>query len=135
MATTVVPIPESFSSPWPAAKILRFASAMAALNDPSGRSSLSTATARELATSPASKPPMPSATTKSVSSSPSPTSRASSLFWRTLPASVRPYGCSSRKGKYLLLVPEGGRADPDDVPVSQGRGPHGLAPVDEGTVG
>src|SRR5215210_9000555 len=89
----------------------------------------------ELATSPASNPPMPSATTKSVSSSPSPTSMESSLFWRTFPASVRPNGCSSRKGTYLLLVPEGGRADPYGVPASQGRGPDGLAFVDEGPVG
>src|SRR5215217_7860743 len=88
----------------------------------------------ELATSPASKPPMPSATTKSVSSSPSPTSRASSLFWRTLPASVTPNGCSSRKGKPLLLVPERGRAYPDGVPVPYGCGAHGLAPVHEGAV-
>src|SRR5919107_2494361 len=134
MATTVVPIPESFSSVRPAARILRFASAMAVLNDPSGRSSLRTSTARELATSPPSKPPMPSATTKSVSSSPSPTSSASSLFWRTLPASVTPNGCNSRKGTVLLLVPEGGRADPDGVAVSQGRGPNCLAPVYEGPV-
>src|SRR5215212_8485483 len=134
MATTVVPIPESFSSVRPAAKILRFASAMAVLNDLSGRSSLRTSTARELATSPASKPPMPSATTKSVSSSPSPTSKASSLFWRTLPASVTPNGCSSRKGTVLLLVPEGGRADPDGVPVPQWRGTHGLVPVHESPV-
>src|SRR5215211_5396596 len=34
----------------------------------------------------------------------------------------------------LLLVPEGGRADPDGVPVPQGRGAHGLAPVHEGPV-
>src|SRR5829696_5368731 len=134
MATTVVPIPESFSSVRPAASILRFASAMAVSNDLSGRRSLRTSTAKELATSPASKPPMPSATTKSVSSSPSPTSSASSLFWRTLPASVRPNGCNSRKGTVLLLVPEGGRADPDGVAVSQGRGPNCLAPIHEGPV-
>src|SRR5829696_1800199 len=134
MATTVVPIPESFSSPRPAATILRFAALMAALKGSSGWRSLSTSTAMELATSPASKPPMPSATTKSVSSSPSPTSRASSLFWRTLPASVTPKGCNSRKGTFLLLVPEGGRADPDGVPIPQGRGANGLAPVDERTV-
>src|SRR5215218_5305378 len=125
MATTVVPIPESFSSPRPAATILRFAALMAALKGSSGWRSLSTSTAMELATSPASKPPMPSAT---------PTSRASSLFWRTLPASVTPKGCNSRKGTLLLLVPEGGRADPDGVPVPQGRGANGLAPVDEGPV-
>src|SRR5215218_8865882 len=134
MATTVVSIPESFSSVRPAASILRFASAIAVSNDLSGRRSLRTSTARELATSPASKPPMPSATTKSVSSSPSPTSRASSLFWRTLPASVTPNGCSSRKGKPLLYVPERGRAYPDGVPVPYRRGAHGLAPVHEGAV-
>src|SRR5918998_2346449 len=134
MATTVVPIPESFSSVRPAASILRFASVMALLNGLSGRRSLSTSTASELATSPASKPPMPSATTKSVSSSPSPTSRASSLFWRTLPASVTPNGSSSRKGKPLLLVPERGRAHPHGIPVPQGCGAHGLAPVHEGAV-
>src|SRR5829696_5771021 len=110
------------------------ASPMAALKGSSGWRSLSTSTARELATSPASKPPMPSATTKSFSSSPSPTSRASSLFWRTLPACVRPNGCNSRKGTVLLLVPEGGRADRDGVPVPQGRGAHGLASVHESPV-
>src|SRR5215208_1871507 len=93
MATTVVPIPESFS-----------------------------------------KPPMPSATTKSVSSSPSPTSKASSLFWRTLPAWVTPNGCSPRKDTILLLVPERGRADPHGVPVPQGCGAHGLASVHESPV-
>src|SRR5919107_805120 len=134
IATTVVPIPESFSSPRPAATILRFASTMAALKDSSGWRPLSTSTARELATSPASKPPMPSATTKRVSSSPSPTSRASSLFWRTLPAWVRPNGCNSRKGTVLLLVPEDSRADPDGIPVPQGRGTHGLASVHESPV-
>src|SRR5215211_5292631 len=135
MATTVVPIPESFSSVRPAATILRFASVMAVRKGSSGWRPLSTSTARELASSPASKPPMPSATTKSVSSLPSPTSRASSLFWRTLPASVTPNGCNSRKGKILLLVPEGGRAYPDGIPVSQGRRAHGLAPVHESPVG
>src|SRR5215208_2607460 len=135
MATTVVPIPESFSSPRPAATILRFASPMAALKGSSGWRSLSTSTARELATSPASKPPMPSAMTKSVSSWPSPTSRASSLFWRTLPAWVTPNGCNSRKVTILLLVPEGGRADPDGVSVPQRRGAHGLASVHESSVG
>src|SRR5215210_8709681 len=134
MATTVVPIPESFSSVRPAATILRFASVMAVRKGSSGWRPLSTSTARELATSPASKPPMPSATTKSVSSSPSPTSRASSLFWRTLPASVTPNGCNSRKGKSLLLVPEGGRADPDGVAAPQGRGAHGLVAVHESPV-
>src|SRR5215208_810028 len=134
MATTVVPIPESFSSVRPAASILRFASAIAVSNDLSGRRSLRTSTARELATSPASKPPMPSATTKSVSSSPSPTSKASSLFWRTLPAWVTPNGCSPRKDTILLLVPERGRADPHGVPVPQGRGAHGLASVHESPV-
>src|SRR5215218_6101325 len=134
MATTVVPIPENFSSLRPAATILRFASPMAALKDSSGWSSLSTATARELATSPASKPPIPSATTKSVSSSPSPTSRASSLFWRTLPAWVTPNGSNSRKGTILLLVPEDRRADPDGIPVPQGGGANGLASVHESPV-
>src|SRR5919112_1141723 len=135
MATTVVPIPESFSSSRPAARILRFASLMASLKVLSGWRSLSTSMARELATSPASNPPMPSATTKSVSSSPSPTSMESSLFCLTLPASVSPNGCSSRKGTRLLLVPERGRADPYGVPASKGRCPHGLASVDEGPVG
>src|SRR5215211_2466839 len=35
----------------------------------------------------------------------------------------------------LLLVPEGGRADPDGVPVPQGRGAHGLVAVHESAVG
>src|SRR5215217_3558763 len=133
MATTVVPIPESFSSPRPAATILRFASPMAALKDSPGGRSLSTSTARELATSPASKPPMPSATTKSVSSWPSPSRKESSLFLRTLPGSVMPW--CSRKSKVLLRVPEGGGSYPDPVAAPQRGGPDSLAAVDVGAVG